>query len=101
LKKHLLDILACPIDKFYPLELFELSSRMKPVEGSTEDQAELVIEEGILYCDQCSRFYPIIDEIPIILPDELRDRERDIQFLQKWRDRIPNKVISDPRPYSI
>jgi uncharacterized protein len=61
----------------------------------------LVIEEGILYCGRCARFYPIIDEIPIILPDELRDRERDIKFLEKWRDRIPNKVISDPRPYSI
>lgn len=101
MKKNLLDILACPIDKFYPLELFELSSRTEPAEGSTEEQEELVIEEGILYCGRCARFYPIIDEIPIILPDELRDRERDIKFLEKWRDRIPNKVISDPRPYSI
>jgi uncharacterized protein len=101
LKKNLLDILACPIDKFYPLELFELSSTKKPAEGSAEEQEELVIEEGILYCGRCARFYPIIDEIPIILPDELRDRERDIKFLEKWRDRIPNKVISDPRPYSI
>jgi uncharacterized protein len=52
----------------------------------------------MLYCGRCARFFPIIDEIPIMLPDELRDRERDIKFLQRWRDRIPDKVISDPRP---
>lgn len=93
MKKHLLDILACPIDKFYPLELFEFSSRTAP-----SGEGELVIEEGMLYCGRCSRFFPIIDEIPIMLPDELRDRERDIKFLQRWRDRIPDKVISEPRP---
>jgi uncharacterized protein len=36
-----------------------------------------------------------------MLPDDLRDRESDLKFLQKWRDRIPNKVISDPQPYHI
>jgi uncharacterized protein YbaR (Trm112 family) len=100
MKKHLLDILACPIDKFFPLELFELSSRMTPGDAA-QKQGDLVIDEGILYCSRCARFFPIIDEIPIMLPDELRDRERDIKFLQKWRDRIPNKVISDPRPYHM
>jgi uncharacterized protein len=100
MKKHLLDILACPIDKFHPLVLFEFSSRITPG-GEGQKQGELVIEEGILYCGRCARFFPIIDEIPIMLPDELRDRERDIKFLQKWRDRLPDKVISDPRPYHI
>jgi uncharacterized protein len=101
MKKQLLDILACPIDKFYPLELFELNSRSAACDDSKQEQGASVIEEGILYCGRCSRFYPIIDEIPIMLPDELRDRESDLKFLQKWRDRIPNKVISDPRPYHI
>ena len=101
MKKQLLDILACPIDKFYPLELFELNSRKIAGDDSDEQQGESVIQEGILYCGQCARFYPIIDEIPIMLPDELRDRESDLKFLQKWRDRIPNKVISDPQPYRI
>lgn len=101
MKKQLLDILACPIDKFYPLELFELNSRKISRDDSDEQQGESVIEEGILYCCQCARFYPIIDEIPIMLPDDLRDRESDLKFLQKWRDRIPNKVISDPQPYHI
>lgn len=101
MKKRLLDILACPIDKFYPLELFELNTRKEYNNGSDRDKEELTIEEGILFCSKCNRFYPIIDEIPIMLPDELRDRDKDIKFLEKWRDKIPNKVTSDPRPYQI
>jgi uncharacterized protein len=99
MKKHLLDILACPIDKFYPLELHELNTRKEYEYGTNGEKEELVIEEGILFCNQCSRFYPIIDEIPILLPDELRDRDKDLKFLKRWRDRIPNRIIRDPRPY--
>lgn len=96
MKKRLLDIIACPIDKFYPLELFELNTRKE--DCANRETEESVIEEGILWCSQCKRFFPIIDEIPILLPDELRDRDKDLKFLQKWRDRIPNRVISGPHP---
>ena len=99
MKKRLLDILACPIDKYYPLELHELNTRKEYEYDTNGDKEELVIQEGILFCNQCSRFYPIIDEIPILLPDELRDRDKDLKFLKRWRDRIPNRIIRDPRPY--
>src|SRR6185437_14695291 len=36
------------------------------------------IVEGVLFCATCKRFYPIVEEIPIILPDELRDKEKDL-----------------------
>jgi uncharacterized protein YbaR (Trm112 family) len=97
MRKRLLDILACPIDKFYPLELYEISTRNE--RDITQEKEEVIIEEGILYCIKCKRFFPITDEIPIMLPDELRDRDQDLKFLQKWRDRIPEMIINDPRPY--
>ncbi len=71
MNKKMCDILACPIDKHSPLEMFEVNSK-----------DDLIIE-GVLYCSDCSRFYPIIDEIPIMLPDELRDKKQDIEFLKK------------------
>jgi uncharacterized protein YbaR (Trm112 family) len=91
----MLDILACPIDKYFPLELIEIDT--------VEDKAinEKVIKEGILFCSQCSRFYPIIEEIPVMLPDELRDKEKDIQFLQKWQERIPGKIIKNGLPWHL
>lgn len=91
----MLDILACPIDKYYPLELIEIDT--------AEDKTinENVIKEGVLFCSQCSRFYPIIEEIPVMLPDELRDKEKDIQFLQKWQEKIPNKIIKNGNPWHL
>jgi uncharacterized protein len=91
----MLDILACPIDKYYPLELIEIDT----VEDKTID--ENVIIEGVLFCSQCSRFYPIIEEIPVMLPDELRDKEKDIQFLQKWHEKIPSKIIKNGHPWHL
>lgn len=89
MKKSMLDILACPIDKHYPLELLELISA-----GDT-------VKEGILLCTKCDRYYPIKDEIPIMLPDELREKGMDIEFLQKWQSKIPEKVIKQGNPWHL
>jgi uncharacterized protein YbaR (Trm112 family) len=91
MKKAMLDILACPIDKHYPLELYEVVS-----EGQT-------VKEGVLFCTKCSRYYPIIDEIPVMLPDELRKdkKDRDIELLKKWQSKIPDKVIKQGNPWHL
>jgi uncharacterized protein YbaR (Trm112 family) len=91
MKKAMLDILACPIDKHYPLELYEVIS-----EGQT-------VKEGVLFCTKCSRYYPIIDEIPVMLPDELRKdkKDRDIELLKKWQSKIPDKVIKQGNPWHL
>lgn len=95
MRRSMLDILACPIDKYYPLELIEIDT--------AEDKIinENIIKEGVLFCSQCSRFYPIIEEIPVMLPDELRDKEKDIQFLQKWQEKIPSKIIKNGNPWHL
>ena len=95
MRRSMLDILACPIDKYYPLELIEIDT----VEDKTIN--ENVIKEGVLFCSQCSRFYPIIEEIPVMLPDELRDKEKDIQFLQKWHEKIPSKIMKNGHPWHL
>jgi uncharacterized protein len=91
MNRSMLDILACPIDKHYPLELFQIVA---------EDQ---IVKEGILFCTKCNRYYPIIDEIPVMLPDELRERRKaqDIEFLRKWQNRIPDKVIRHGNPWHL
>ncbi|HEX7142249.1 MAG TPA: Trm112 family protein [Nitrososphaeraceae archaeon] len=132
MKKHMLDILACPIDKNYPLELIELNVKdlekefLKennyPINNEEEqnnfikknnrykvnqeneikdNEKVIVIIDGILYCKKCSRFYPIIDEIPIMLPDELREKENDLQFLKKWKDCIPEDILKNSNPWHL
>ena len=133
MKKHMLDILACPIDKNYPLELIELNVKeleknkikenyhplnsdennniVKKNKNSGEgnkvneikhnDEKVIVVIDGILYCKKCSRFYPIIDEIPIMLPDELREKEKDLQFLKKWKHTIPEEILTQSNPWHL
>jgi uncharacterized protein YbaR (Trm112 family) len=93
----MLEILACPIDKHYPLELFEINVK-EDINNNNED---IIISDGILFCNKCYRFYPIIDEIPVLLPDELREKQKDIDFLQKWHDKIPSKVINEGNPWHL
>jgi len=91
----MLDILACPIDKHYPLELIQIDA------SEDTNVKELVVKEGVLFCSECSRFYPIIEEIPVMLPDDLRDKEKDIQFLQKWKQKIPDKITKNAKPWHL
>jgi uncharacterized protein YbaR (Trm112 family) len=89
MKRKLLDILACPIDKYYPLELFEIKS-----------EGDLIVD-GALFCTQCNRYYPISDEIPVMLPDELRNKNEDLNFLVKFRDKLPEKIVKEGKPLHL
>lgn len=89
MNKTMIDILACPIDKHHPLELFELK------------QKDDIISEGALYCTECSRFYPIIEEIPIMLPDDLRDKKQDMEFLKNNKDKLPEKITESASPWHL
>ena len=89
MNKTMMDILACPIDKSHPLELFEIKEK------------DNVVSEGALFCPKCSRFYPIIEEIPIMLPDELRDKKQEIEFLKNNKEQLPEKIISNAKPWHL
>ncbi len=83
-----MEILACPIDKAYPLELHVF-----------EEGDEIV--SGIIICSKCNRWYPIIDEIPHMLPDDLREEKEDLAFLRKWKEKIPQNTLTEGRPFKL
>ena len=89
MRKQMMDILACPIDKNYPLELHQIKEK------------DEVISDGVLFCSKCSRFYPIIEEIPIMLPDELRDKKLEMDFLKKYKEDLPEKIITKANPWHL
>ena len=124
MKYRFMDLLACPMCKTFPLELlvFEETTRGKPEEArnwTCEEYCALVgkpvseekgdcaqcfpreIVYGLLICGSCGRYFPIIDEIPHMLPDELRNAKEDLSFLKKWRDRIPERVLLHGRPFNL
>lgn len=69
-------------------------------ENDVAESQSSMVEEGVLLCNACHRFYPIIEEIPIILPDELRDKKKDIDFLSKWRKSIPEDLFINLKPWT-
>ena len=115
-----LDVLACPYckDEGFPLKLYVIEEkkvkRKKPnlkkpycelycgfkakflkevKEPPCDECIEREVVTGVLLCPKCGRWFPIIDEIPHMLPDELRNKEEDLKFLRKYKDKLPGEVL--------
>lgn len=64
--------LCCPIDKH------ELNMRV----FVKHENGEII--EALLTCPECDRYYPVIYGIPIMTPDEYRDKSIEAPTLKKW-----------------
>jgi uncharacterized protein YbaR (Trm112 family) len=59
MRKDIVDILACPMDK-------------SPLELSIDQENGDEVIQGSLTCTQCGERYPIEDRIPNLLPPAMR-----------------------------
>jgi len=62
------------------------------------------VEEGLLRCPECGRWYPIgsaVETIPELMPDDLREKERDLEWLAKWKDKVPEEVLTEGKPFTL
>jgi len=124
-----MDLLACPMCRRFPLELFVLERReyperklpgkpplcelycaflskdLKELESAPpcEECIKWEVEEGALYCPSCGRWYPIVDSIPHMLPDYIREKEKafELGFLEKNKDKLPAKIVYRGKPFSL
>ncbi len=128
MKYRLMDLLACPYDKHFPLELYvietekyeerEIRLRRKPAcelycayhgkrvetlsgDPGCEDCLKNEVKTGVLYCVECGRWFPIIDEIPYMLPDDLRKKQQDLEFLKEYSDKLPEKIVREGKPWAL
>ncbi len=123
----LLNLLACPVCKSFPLRLIAFDeeviekrfsvktpfcdlycglrgSYVKDLKVEELDCPECVRHDvtwGILHCSGCGRWYPVIDGIPFMYPDDLRTkprvRSKEELFIEKYADKIPPEVAEkDP-----
>ncbi len=144
MKLRLLDILACPIDKTWPLKvsIFEEREISEPkipqadeitkvvckyycgkedlilsnektdtADGSIKTLAATAeaskvsyakdckecfskeIISGIIKCSECETYYPVIDEIPMMLKAELRNEDIERDFTLKWAEKIKELLL--------
>ncbi len=125
----LLNLLACPMCKHFPLRLyvFEKNVLSKEFDVATpfcdlycglkgeyiekldkdtlncKECVKVDIIAGIITCPKCGRWYPIIDGIPWMYPDNMRRhhriRSKEIEFIKKYKDLIPNEVKDNIMKY--
>ena len=62
------------------------------------------VDQGLLVCPECGRWYPIgsaVETIPELMPDDLREEKRDLEFLKKWESKLPDSVKSQGKPFTL
>jgi len=125
MKYRLLNILACPMCKHFPLELYVINEKHYNRDIKIEEPAcdlycglkakyvkdlkefncveclKKEVSEGVLFCPSCNRWYPIIDEIPRMLPDNYRKEREDIEFLKRFSNKIPAKILQEGKPFNL
>jgi len=63
---------------------------------------ETEIESGLLFCEKCNRWFPIVEGIPQMLPDEYRDEEKDTQFLKTNKNLLDDEFLKqDLKPFKL
>lgn len=63
-------------------------SILTPLEFLNIFKYEFEIEDAVIRCPECNRWFPVFENIPQMLPDNVRDPEKDQQFLEKWTHQI-------------
>lgn len=107
----LIDLIACPMcrgNSFSKSVIREEGDNVIiPGHGehtytdSNNDGANHDMKNGILLCNTCGRWYPIINSIHILLPDTYRDEKKDMEFLTKYKSDLPDIVINNGKPFNI
>ncbi|MHA1615781.1 MAG: Trm112 family protein [Candidatus Njordarchaeales archaeon] len=89
MRKDLVNILACPDCKGH-LKLYTFETQEKIVSNSKQE----IVLEGILVCEKCSRWFPIIKGVPWLYPSNLRNKQIEKEFLRKHADKdIIKKIL--------
>ena len=102
MKPWLMDILACPMKECRSeLQLDVYESHIKHIEEEEFEE----IEAALITCPKCGRWYPVIDGIPCMLPDDLRmsgkQNIEETAFLKRWMERIPSEILEKGVPFGL
>ena len=72
MRPEIAEKLCCPMDKA------DLDMRVY----AKHEDGEIL--EALFTCEVCGRYYPVIYGIPIMTPDEYRDKSLEAPVLRRW-----------------
>ena len=129
MRYYFVELLACPVCKHFPLELYPIEVEDRPLDEDTllrvkckeycaylrrpanevsletcRECSRKYIKTGVLICPSCGRWYPILDGIPRLLDDKYRRRIDDLRFLKQYYKRVPAPIrtrMRVPDPNSL
>lgn len=61
--------------------LTEMLAAQRSAPAPPDRNYAVEVETGVLVCGECARWYPIVERLPELLPDHLRDWTRDCEML--------------------
>ncbi len=80
MRKSTIAKLCCPFDK-----------KDLTLQIISQDDTENILE-GLLTCQECHRYYPIVKGIPIMSPDEYREEKFELPMMANWKLLEGNKT---------
>ena len=57
-----------------------------------QDVDNVDVKKGLLVCGECGHWYPVLNFVPELLSDHLRDWEKDVKFLSEFSESLPKKL---------
>ncbi|MEM1643637.1 MAG: Trm112 family protein [Desulfurococcaceae archaeon] len=121
-----LDVLACIYCKQFPLRIHVLNTIVEELrvedipipycktycgylntqvtegrEYPCRECLKIEVSEAVLYCINCKHWYPVKNGIVIMMPDNRRRPEADIEFLKKYADKLPNEIVYEGLPHNL
>lgn len=102
MKQWLMEILACSAQDCrsgLDLEIFDAH------EVESEAEPVMEIDEALITCPKCGRWYPVIEGIACMLPDHLRvtgkQRIEETRFLERWKEKLSPAILEEGKPFGL
>ena len=102
MKRWLMDILICPVQDCrneLQLDVYK-AHEIELEEGKVEE-----IDEALITCPKCTRWYPVIEGIACMLPDDLRmtgkQHIEEVKFLERWKVQIDPAILESGTPFGL
>lgn len=87
--------IVAPLPPTHPTtSLCAVLGRFTAPPAPAERDYAVEVARGLLVCVSCARWFPIAGFLPELLPDHLRDADRDRVHFETCADRLPAELVS-------